>query len=506
MQAAAKFPRVVVIGGGFGGLSAAIYLARSGAEVVLLEQQKQLGGKASERRLGPYRFDTGPSVLTLPGVLEGVLAAAGRHLETVLELVPLEPICRYSFSDGSVLEVSADPDRMRARLLKWAPEEADRWKRFLAYSRGLYERAAPVFLFFPVHELGLLVRSRLFWRSLPGLLGLDAFRSMHARARRLFGDWRLVQLADRFATYNGSDPFRAPATLHVIFWVEHGLGAYYVRGGIYRIVEALADAASALGVQLRLGEPARCIRHEAGRITGVETDSGFWAADAVVCNVDVSTTYRTLLGGEYARYAPRGEPSLSGLVFLWGVRGRTELAHHNVLFSADYEREFRELFREGRPPEDPTVYVAITARSDPEHAPSDGENWFVLLNMPARPELWHSERSVDRIRSLLMSRLEERVRGFSADRIEAEAVLTPADLERLTGAYRGSLYGLASNSPWAAFRRPANRSRHLRGLYFAGGSAHPGGGIPLALLSGRHAAWLAARDLGLSWRVPETGV
>jgi phytoene desaturase len=498
MLPGAKFPalRVVVIGGGFGGLSAAVHLARCGAHVVLLEQNERLGGKAGEIRLGPYRFDTGPSVLTLPDVVRGLFRVSGLD-EMPVELVPLEPICRYEFADGSVLEVSADAARMRERLGRWAPADREAWERFLDYSRRLYTYTARVFLGFPIHEWALLLRSGLFWRSLPGLFRLDAFRSMHERAHRVFRDARLVQLADRFATYNGSDPFRAPATLHVFFWVEHGLGAYYVRGGIYRLVEALARAAKGLGVEIRLSEPAQRIRHDGKRVQGVETPSGFIPADVVVSAVDVATTYKRLLGEAFRGAMPRGELSLSGLVFLWGVRARAALAHHNVFFSADYEQEFRELFREQRPPTEPTVYVAITARSDPEHAPPDGEHWFVLLNVPPRPELWQHSREVDRVRSAVLRRLS--AVGLDPSRIEAEAVLTPADWERLTGSYRGSLYGLASNSPWAAFRRPPNRSRHLEGLYFAGGSVHPGGGIPLAILSGRHAAWLVARRYGLPW-------
>jgi phytoene desaturase len=476
-----------------------VHLARIGARVLVLEQHERLGGKAGELRLGAYRFDTGPSVLTLPAVLEELFAFIGMARQQLLELVPLEPICRYLFPDGSQLEVSANPERMRQQLVSWSPESAHAWERMLEYSRRLYARAAPVFLFLPIHEPTILLRHWLFWRSLPALGRLDAFRSMHRRAQQLLADPRLVQIADRYATYNGSDPFRAPATLHLIFWVENGLGAYYIRGGIYRLVEALRQAAQELGVELRLGCRAERLRYEQGRVLGVETSEGFLPADAVVSNADVTTTYEQLLG---MPFRPRGEPSLSGLVFCWGMRSRTELGHHTILFSSDYEAEFRALFQQGRPPQEPTVYIAITARSDPDHAPPDGENWFVLLNMPPEAELWSRDRQVDRIRSGLLEQLLRRVPGFDPARIEEEAVITPLDFQRRFGSL--SLYGTASNSPWAAFRRPPNRSRRLRGLYFAGGSVHPGGGIPLVLLSGRHAARLLARDFGLPWQKSPT--
>lgn len=481
---------VAVVGGGLAGLSAAIHLAHRGAQVVLFEKEAALGGKAQEVRLGGYRFDTGPSVVTLPWVIEGLFREVGEDPSAWLRLVPVEPVTSYVFPDGRRLEVWRDGERMEGALRAWGSEAAQRWRRFLDYSRRLYENAAPLFLEVPIHEVRCLLRSRAFWRWRNLLLPIDPFRSMHRAAQALLRDPHLVQIADRYATYNGSDPFQAPATLNLIFWVENGLGVFYPVGGVYRLVEALGRLAARKGVELRLQTPVRRIVVRSGRVVGVETEAGFFPAEVVVSGVDVRTTYRQLLGLSEPLGVRLSEPSLSGLVFLWGLRSQTPLGHHSVFFSPDYEQEFRELFRLRRPPSQPTLYVAITARQDPDHAPPGGENWFVLLNMPAWEGAWPAEET-DRLRAYAWQVFRRQVPGFSEKLIEVEAVLSPSYWAGLGSAF-GSLYGTASNRPWSAFLRPPNRSRRIQGLYFVGGSAHPGGGIPLVLLSGRHAADLIA--------------
>lgn len=479
--------KVVIIGGGLGGLSAAIHLAAQGVEVILFEKNAQLGGKAGEKQIGPYRFDTGPSVVTLPEVIESPFRAAGKTLDAYLTLIPIEPITQYFFADGRQLTVWRDVEKMRVALERWSPHAYDRWQRFLQYSRRLYENAAPLFLHEPIHELGYLLRSPAFWRGKNLLLPIDPFQKMASVNARFFADPALAQIANRYATYNGSDPYQAPATLNLIFWVENGIGVYYIQGGIYRLVEALEKLARNLGVEVHTQSAVQRILTRKNQVVGVQTKSGFFPAEVVVSNVDVRTTYESLLGEHPPLSVQIGEPSLSGLVFLWGVRWRSPLFHHNVFFSADYAREFSELFKEKRLPTDPTVYVAITARTDPTHAPADGENWFVMINLPPQREPL-AEAAVDALREKILQRLQESI-GFSGSYIDEEAVLTPTYWMALGSAY-GSLYGTASNRWWSAFFRPANRSRRYRGLYFVGGSAHPGGGVPLVLLSGRHVARL----------------
>lgn len=483
---------VIVIGGGLGGLSAAIHIAAAGIPVRLMEQRSVMGGKAGEIRAGGFRWDTGPSVVTLPHILEAIFASAGESLSDYLTLLPVEPLTEYRFPDGDRLRLWKEPDRMRAELASRDPDLWSRWDRFLEYARRLYENAAPLFLETPIHSLSHLLRQPALWRVRNLLLPIDPLRSMHAAAWRYLRDPALVQIADRYATYNGSDPFRAPATLNLISWVENGLGVYYVRGGIYRLVEALTALAQKKGVMLHPGEKVLRIHHRHRRIEAVETNKALYPARAVVSAVDVQLTYQQLMGVPLPHLLRRNEPSLSGIVFLWGIRMQSDLGHHTIFFSRDYRREFREIFGEKRVPSDPTVYVAITGKTDPAHAPSGAENWFILLNMPPLSGTW-DPRTTDYLRKHLYERFAQAIPGFSPEKIVAEEVLTPHYWEEL-GSVCGSLYGSASNSMFSAFLRPANRSRRFRGLYFAGGAAHPGGGIPLVLLSGRHAARLLMED------------
>jgi len=492
--------RVLVIGAGLGALSGALRLARLGFDVTLFEKNPQIGGKLHEKKLGDYRFDAGPSLLTMPFVIDELFEFLGFARRDFLEFVPVEPICRYFYPDGATLEASADVEKMKREIAKLSPRDATAYEKFLDYSGRIYSLTADIFLFSPIHEFAEILK----WRNVPTLFKLpqiDPLRTVHQGVSKFFKDARLVQLFDRYATYNGSDPYRAPATLNVIPYVEYVLGSYYIRGGMYRLAEALLDVAGKLGVKIHISRQVEKILHDGRRITGVLVDGDKIAADHILCGQDVVVAYNQLIGGFTKRRARlnRLEPSCSGLVFLWGVgKKHPDLAHHNIFFSGDYKKEFAQIFEEKRPPDDPTVYVAITSKSDPDHAPENGENWFVLLNMPYLTGTMNWREETARVREIVLTKLRQM--GFDiANRIEAEFVLSPNDFEQNYLSNRGSIYGISSNSRSTAFKRPANRSRDLQGLYFAGGSTHPGGGIPLVLLSGKIAAELIAknRKLGL---------
>lgn len=481
-----------VIGGGLAGLSGAIELARRGYSVDLFEQTSQVGGKTNEVRLSGFRFDTGPSLLTMPFVLEELFADAGFRRREFLEFVPIEPMCRYFFADGSRLDASSDAERMEQAIAALSARDRGRFARFMAYSRRIYDLTAEAFLFTPIHEWKKLL-TRRHLSTLGALPAIDALRTVHGGVRRFFRDDRVVQLFDRYATYNGSNPFRAPATLNIIPWVEYGFGGFYVKGGMYRLVEALQQLALILGVRMHTGRPVEEIVTEKGRVAGVRVAGQLVRTSRVLCNADVVTAFNQLLPGfgRARRQLNRLEPSLSGMIFLWGVQKRhPELAHHTIFFSADYRHEFRQIFTELQAPEDPTVYIAITSRADPGDAPEGGENWFVLVNMPyLRPGV--PEPDVAEVRRSVLARLQKA--GIDpSGAIVCEEVITPRDLLERYGSNGGSIYGISSNSRAMAFRRPANRSRAVPGLFFAGGSCHPGGGIPLVLLSGRMAAGLIA--------------
>ncbi|MCA9960367.1 MAG: phytoene desaturase, partial [Anaerolineales bacterium] len=297
----------------------------------------------------------------------------------------------------------------------------------------------------------------------------------------------------RFATYVGASPYLAPATLNVIAHVELNGGVWYPQGGIYQIAAALEKLARELGVEIVTDMGVRRILTRMGQVVGVALADGTTVpTNLVLSNLDVTTTYRHLLPGH--PYRPPLEPSCSGFIMLLGVRAETpQLAHHNIFFSRNYRAEFDAIFRQGVPPDDPTIYAAITSKTDPNHAPPGHENWFVLVNAPPLGDGYDWQTKGSAYRDLVLARLAEHGVDIR-ERIVAEHVWTPQDLQQHSGAWRGALYGQSSNSKLAAFLRPHNRAKDVRGLYFAGGTTHPGGGVPMVTLSGKVAAEMILED------------
>jgi phytoene desaturase len=490
--------RVAVVGAGLAGLSAAIRLAHAGYAVDLYDQQPTPGGKAGTRSIGGFRFDTGPSLLTMPPVFEQLFEEVGERLEDHLEFLPLAPICHYFFDDATRLFSYSEQERFAEEIEAKTLDSGRALERYLEYGRRIYDNAAQTFLWNSLHELSAYLK--LF--SPMGMLSLgkiDAFRSMDAANRSFFRDPRMVQLFDRYATYNGSSPYKVPATLNIIPYVEYGQGGYAVKGGIYAVPAALGRLAEAQGVNLVLDTRVQRIHHRNRRVRGIRAAGEDLDYDIVISNADLLRTYEDLLedpGARLARRYQRLEPSSSGLVFFWGMKdSNPELGVNNIFFSSDYPREFRELFVERVCPVEPTVYVNITSKVTPEDAPPQGENWFVLINAPCDVgQEWAGEVGASRER--VLARVERALGRSVAGSIAVEEVMDPRDIERNTGSRMGSLYGISSNTPMAAFLRHPNRSRKYRGLYFCGGSVHPGGGMPLAILSGKIVSDLVRRHEG----------
>jgi len=486
---------IIIIGAGIGGLSAAIRLAAAGHAVQVLEQNAQVGGKMSEIHEAGFRWDTGPSVITMRPVLEDLFAAAGRRLEDYLTLTPLEPITRYFYPDGTVLDCSRDLPTTLRQIAALEPSDVEGYLRYLAYAARLHRITGPVFIYDQPPTLAS------FGRVHPrDMLQVDPLRTMDGAIRSFVRSPHLRQLLGRFATYVGASPYRAPATLNVIAHVELNEGVWYPRGGIYAIARALERLALELGVKVQTGCGVRQIVVEDGRAAGVLLADGTRVeAAAVLANVDVATVYEKLLPAAPSRAARlrsllAAEPSCSGFILMLGVEGQhPQLAHHNIFFSADYPREFDDIFRRGVPPHEPTIYAAITSKTDADDAPAGCENWFVLVNAPPTGSAFDWEQNAGAYRDRVLELLAQR--GYDLrGRIRTERVLTPHDLERLTGARRGALYGWSSNNRFAAFRRPHNRAADVKGLYFAGGTTHPGGGVPMVMLSGKVAAQLIVKD------------
>jgi phytoene desaturase len=491
--------RVVVIGAGLGGLAAAARLATAGHAVTVLEQAPQVGGKLGWYARDGHGFDTGPSLLTLPQVFEDLFAATGDPLDRVLELQRLDPAVSYRFADGTTTAVPGRLDAIHARLEDdLGAGRGAQWSALLTRAEAMWQATEQPFLRSPLAGAATLARLA---RRTDDLRTIAPGRTLRGLGGAYLTDPRLRMLLDRYATYSGSDPRRAPAALLTVPWAEQAFGSWYVRGGLRRLPEAVADRAVERGTRVRTGTAVAEVLMEGGRVAGVRLADGERVpADVVVCNADAAALYGRLLPPQapvrQVRAALRRvTPSSSGVVLLLALRGRTAgLAHHTVLFPAHYDAEFDALFgRRGpkRPVADPTVYVS--APDDPVTRPdADSESWFVLVNAPRHePDGgldWTAPGLADSYADRVLATMADR--GLDVrDRVRWRVVRTPADLERETASPGGSIYGTSSNGARAAFLRPANASP-VPGLFLVGGSAHPGGGLPLVTLSAEIVAGL----------------
>jgi phytoene desaturase len=492
--------RAIVVGSGVAGLSAAVRLAAKGYKVEVFEAADGPGGKLKERLVKGYRFDLGPSLFTLPELITEIDRLPGAPPEMPpFEFEKLDRSTHYFWPDGKRLVAWADNERFVAEAVETLGADADALRNMLATSARNFEGTRGVFLDQPIHH-ALSRGPRNGWSPLlKALPRLPLSGTLHGfNARTLKGHPELVQLFDRYATYNGSDPYRAPAMMNVIPHLEHGVGTFFPRGGMFGIVKHLYLSATARHVQFHFNAAVERILHNGKRVTGIQLENGNQHhASVVVSNADIHPTYRQLLPDlpQPERILSQ-ERSTSGLIFYWGVRGTfPELHLHNILFSEDYKREFERIANEGDPGDDPTVYINITSKLKADDAPAGCENWFVLINVAANPEKYNDPTEVERIKQAVIARVEQalgREPGSFESLIEFEDVLRPSDIESRTSSWRGALYGASSNSPMSAFLRHRNKSRDLDGLYFCGGSVHPGGGIPLCLLSGRIVSELVA--------------
>jgi len=490
--------RVVVVGAGMGGLAVAARLATVGHDVVVCEQADRVGGKVGTVERDGFVFDTGPSLLTLPAVYRDLFLKTGGPIEDSLDLVEVDPAFRYRFpgldgvGDGAPVWLDV-PNASRARTVA-AMDAAlgagtgEDWAAFLDRAHQVWQVTRGPFLESPLGGPRDLVRLA---RRTSDVRTVAPWSSLRALGRKHLRDPRLRMLLDRYATYTGSDPRRAPAALAVVPYVEQTFGAWHVAGGIGRLATAVQERALLRGVDVRTGAEVTGVLVEAGRAAGVElADGQRLAAEVVVSNADATHLYGDLVQRTVAatarRRLARATPSLSGFVLLLAVRGRTpELAHHTVLFPQDYDAEFDAVFgRDARPVEDPTLYVC--SPDDPAMRPEGHEAWFVLVNAPRHGSGpgcvdWRAPGLAESYAARLLDRLA--VRGLDVrDRLLWHEVRTPADLEQATRSPGGAIYGTSSNGARAAFLRPANRSP-VPGLFLVGGSAHPGGGLPLVGLS-----------------------
>ena len=491
---------MVVVGGGVGGLVSAALLAHHGAEIVLLERAPRIGGKMRQVHPSGRAVDAGPTVLTMRGVFDELFAALGTTLDKQLKITPADLLARHAWAtpggSSQRLDLFVDLDRSADAIGAFAgPREAAGYRRFCEYARRIHATVEQPFLRSqrPTITSTLSLAREL---GVTALLGIDGHRTLWKALGDFFRDARLRQLFGRYATYCGSSPFLAPATLNVIAHVERD-GVWLVEGGMYSIAAALAGLVEAAGGTIRVGAHVEEIVVEGGRAAGVRLAGGERLfADAVVLNGDAEALARGLFGAAAAKghVAPK-ERSLSAIT--WALVAETRgfpLARHNVFFSSNYEAEFRQIFSAGQVPSEPTIYVCAQDRDDRGVVAEGPERLLVLVNAPANGDqkpLQPAEVAACETRCFdLLSRS-----GLQISRDpKGSVVTTPTDFERLFPATGGALYGAASHGMTSPFARPGSRTR-LPGLYLAGGSAHPGAGVPMAARSGMLAAASLLADL-----------
>jgi phytoene desaturase len=490
---------VGIIGGGLGGLAAACTLAARGHKVTLLEKNAWLGGKAAVLEEGGFRFDMGPTILTMPRVLERIFGEAGRSLSDYLDLRRLDPQWRCFYDDGTVLDLRDDPALSRKAIGELSQRDLKGFDDFMAVAKRLAEVSDRFFFWKSVEDLRdtMNLKANMSLETLSDVMALRMHRTVAGQIKRNVADPRVRQMLEHFIQYVGSSPLASPAVLCGIAQMQLGEGVWYPMGGTRAVPLALTQLAEELGVDVRTGVDVTCIQTGNGRAEAVVTAEGErMAFDRVVSNMDSVRTYRELVGGDAWTRFQKGrkrEAACSGVVLYLGLRkAYDQLAHHNFVFSRDPEEEFGAIYDQGRPAPDPTAYLAAPARTEPGVAPEGGEALYILVHTPyLRPgQDW--SRMLPEYRKVIFDKLARAAgMGDLEERIVVERALTPQDIHDRYKVLDGAIYGLASHGKVLGAFKPGNRSRQVRGLYLAGGSAHPGPGMPMALMSG----WIAADSL-----------
>ena len=492
---------VGIIGGGLGGLAAAATLAARGHKVTLLEKNDWLGGKAAIHEDEGFRFDMGPTILTMPRVLERVFAEAGRNMADYLDLRRLDPQWRCFYDDGTVLDLRDDPAEAAREIGKLSPPDEAGFQRFMEVADRLSDVSDKFFFWRSVEDLRdtMNLKENMNLSTLSDVMALRMHRTVAGQIKKDVRDPRVRQMLEHFIQYVGSSPLASPAVLCGIAQMQQGEGVWYPMGGTRAVPVALTRLGEELGVDYRTGVDVSRIVVEDGRAVAVEADGELLRFDKVVSNMDSVRTYKELIGGPAWRdfgYKSR-EAACSGVVLYLGLEEAYDhLAHHNFVFSRDPDEEFAAIYDEGRPAPDPTAYIAAPMRteagSDTACAPEGGEALYILVHTPHLRPGHDWSQMLPGYRRVIMDKLARAAgMGDLEDRIVTERVLTPQDIHDRYKVLDGAIYGLVSHGRVNGAFKPGNRSRQVRDLYLAGGSAHPGPGMPMALMSG----WIAADSL-----------
>ena len=486
--------KAVIIGSGIAGISTAIRLAELGIDVTIYEANDYPGGKLTAFEENGFRFDAGPSLFTMPTLVDELFVLSGLNPRNYFRYKEIETTCHYFYEDGTCIKAYADKKKLKKEIDQKIENNGDLVIKYLEESAKTYALTSSIFLERSLHKLSNYL-SRDTLRALVNIKSLNLRTTMNKVNEKRLGHDKLVQIFNRYATYNGSDPYQAPGVLTLIPHLEFNLGTFFPDEGMHSITTSLIDLAKSRGVSIQYNSRIDRINVNKKQVQGVFCDNRNIESDMVVSNMDIVPTYNRLLPYiKQPRQVLDQERSSSALIFYWGIdREFPELDLHNIFFSGNYEEEFRSIFKDYTIYDDPTVYVHISSKICVEDAPRGSENWFVMINVPGNiGQNWDELIKTARVRIL------EKISGILKCNIEehivSESILEPRTIESKTSSFRGSLYGASSNHWLSAFIRHPNFHRKIRGLYFCGGSVHPGGGIPLSILSGKIVSELIKND------------
>ncbi len=509
--------KVVIIGGGLAGLASAVELRTRGLDVTIVDRNEHLGGKMNVLQESGFTFDMGPTILTMPQVIRGIISRTGRTVSDYLDIVDLDPQWRCFYEDGTVIDLRGDVDTMASAMDRQFPGRGvgAGWRSFIDYSRRMYGLSEKVFFY---KDLGGVIDMMKTTPStdpsiLKDVLGMRMHSTVGGTIHKHIREPHLAQLCEHFLQYVGSSPFLAPAILTLIAAAQVDHGCCYAMGGTRMVARSMERILREEEADIILGTGVRRLHRSSNRVRAVELEDGRTIeADIVVSNCDVQRTYRDLLGddvslNEQARIGKRYRPACSGVVFYLGLdRQYDHLLHHDFLFSEDPQYEFADIYDRGIPARDPSVYLCVPSRTDPGQAPEGGEALYALIHTPyLRPgQEWIGPGGLlEQYRPVIIDKLKRHGMEDLEDHIVVEKHLTPQDIDRMYNAEGGAIYGLASHGRLAGGFKPRNRSRVADNLYLAGGSANPGPGVPMVLMSGVTAALAVAEDLGIG--DPRTG-
>lgn len=477
--------KCAVIGSGISGIAAAIRMRNKGYDVTVFEANSFPGGKCSSETKDGYRFDMGPSVFTMPHYVDELFELSGKNPRDHFDYIHLDPVYKYFFDDGTMLDAYHGIEKFSEQLAAKTSDKKEDIARHLEKSGEVYGLTEKVFLHNSLHRL----KNFFTWPVLKGILNfgkIGAFDTMHTANQKAFNDSRLVRIFNRYATYNGSSPYLSPATLNVIAHVEIVKGAYYPVGGMFRITDSLVKLAKEIGVKFNFSTRVREILIENKKIAGIRTDKENEPFDTVISNMDVYNSYKKLMPGVTRPSKTLDQPkSSSGIIFYWGIKTSfRQLGLHNILFAENYEEEFDTIFSKKSIYHDPTIYLNITSKHTATDAPPGCENWFSFINVPNNSgQDW--DKFIEEAREHMINKINRVLKTDIRPLIESEMVFDPRVIENRTSSAFGAIYGNSSNNKFAAFLRHANFSKEIKGLYFCGGSVHPGPSIPLCLLSAK---------------------